>query len=34
MKKTNIEWCNAGRPNGNHPLVERIKECKQQFRRV
>jgi len=34
MKKANSEWCNAGKPNGNHPLVERRKECKQQFRRV
>jgi len=33
MKKTNSEWCNAGKPNGNHPLVDRRKECKQ-FRRV
>jgi hypothetical protein len=34
MKQTNIEWCNAGKPNGNPPLVEHRKKCKQQFRRV
>jgi hypothetical protein len=22
MKQTNINWCNAGKPKGNHPLVE------------
>lgn len=34
MKQTNIKWCNAGKPKGNHPLVEHRKRCKQQFRRV
>ena len=28
------KWCNAGKPKGNHPLVEHRKRCKQQFRRV
>ena len=33
MKQTNIKWCNARRPKGNHPLVEHRKRCKQ-LRRV
>ena len=32
MKQTNIKWCDAGKPKGNHPLVEHRKRCKQQFR--